>query len=105
MSTGHSRNLVGGQHIRSLKGELHMVKAGFCQGSQPIARDIDPGGDQVGVDADAGGMADHLLEVLACRGLAARKRSEEHTSELQSRENLVCRLLLEKKKQDNHWIL
>src|SRR5690606_39911615 len=26
------------------------------------------------------------------------KRSEEHTSELQSRENLVCRLLLEKKK-------
>src|SRR5690606_39663200 len=28
-------------------------------------------------------------------------RSEEHTSELQSRENLVCRLLLEKK--DNIW--
>src|SRR5436309_5641217 len=27
-----------------------------------------------------------------------RPRSEEHTSELQSRENLVCRLLLEKKK-------
>src|SRR5690606_39597735 len=27
-----------------------------------------------------------------------RVRSEEHTSELQSRENLVCRLLLEKKK-------
>src|SRR5436309_10035527 len=29
-----------------------------------------------------------------------RLRSEEHTSELQSRENLVCRLLLEKKKTD-----
>src|SRR5215475_16227769 len=28
----------------------------------------------------------------------ATSRSEEHTSELQSRENLVCRLLLEKKK-------
>src|SRR5690606_20167489 len=28
------------------------------------------------------------------------ERSEEHTSELQSRENLVCRLLLEKKKKD-----
>src|SRR5690606_41494285 len=27
------------------------------------------------------------------------RRSEEHTSELQSRENLVCRLLLEKKKR------
>src|SRR5690606_40328381 len=29
-----------------------------------------------------------------------RLRSEEHTSELQSRENLVCRLLLEKKKKE-----
>src|SRR5690606_17576202 len=29
---------------------------------------------------------------------SANPRSEEHTSELQSRENLVCRLLLEKKK-------
>src|SRR5436309_4268780 len=34
------------------------------------------------------------------RGGAA-SRSEEHTSELQSRENLVCRLLLEKKKKKN----
>src|SRR5690606_40472164 len=32
------------------------------------------------------------------RRTAACGRSEEHTSELQSRENLVCRLLLEKKK-------
>src|SRR5690606_41571280 len=30
------------------------------------------------------------------------QRSEEHTSELQSRENLVCRLLLEKKKKNNN---
>src|SRR3712207_8358407 len=31
-------------------------------------------------------------------------RSEEHTSELQSRQYLVCRLLLEKKKKNkNHW--
>src|SRR5205085_9172966 len=29
------------------------------------------------------------------------KRSEEHTSELQSQSNLVCRLLLEKKKKNN----
>src|SRR5436309_7721099 len=29
------------------------------------------------------------------------RRSEEHTSELQSRENLVCRLLLEKKKKQS----
>src|SRR5688572_31462348 len=31
-------------------------------------------------------------------------RSEEHTSELQSQSNLVCRLLLEKKKDDTHVI-
>src|SRR5256886_3406878 len=31
-----------------------------------------------------------------------RTRSEEHTSELQSQSNLVCRLLLEKKKADGH---
>src|SRR2546422_2052122 len=32
---------------------------------------------------------------------AARSRSEEHTSELQSRLHLVCRLLLEKKKEQS----
>src|SRR5690625_5629278 len=33
--------------------------------------------------------------------VGAKKRSEEHTSELQSRGHLVCRLLLEKKKPEN----
>src|SRR6478736_9894025 len=32
-------------------------------------------------------------------GRGLRRRSEEHTSELQSQSNLVCRLLLEKKKK------
>src|SRR5690554_219311 len=35
---------------------------------------------------------------LACMRIGAILRSEEHTSELQSRPHLVCRLLLEKKK-------
>src|SRR5690606_41577706 len=39
----------------------------------------------------------HRPPRLQLRARAAH-RSEEHTSELQSRENLVCRLLLEKKK-------
>src|SRR5436309_11230608 len=34
-----------------------------------------------------------------CSEMSRPSRSEEHTSELQSRENLVCRLLLEKKKK------
>src|SRR3712207_7961646 len=36
----------------------------------------------------------------ADRGLRRGRRSEEHTSELQSRQYLVCRLLLEKKKKN-----
>src|SRR3712207_7494582 len=34
--------------------------------------------------------------------MSVLERSEEHTSELQSRQYLVCRLLLEKKKQSKH---
>src|SRR5690606_9931813 len=36
---------------------------------------------------------------------SCRLRSEEHTSELQSRENLVCRLLLEKKKKVESYLV
>src|SRR3712207_9428549 len=39
---------------------------------------------------------------LGGRGDAELARSEEHTSELQSRQYLVCRLLLEKKKKHNN---
>src|SRR3712207_8525325 len=47
---------------------------------------------------------DQGAERWGCSGFASRtarfsRRSEEHTSELQSRQYLVCRLLLEKKKQ------
>src|SRR5439155_17153971 len=38
------------------------------------------------------------LDVCVRRGVWSAGRSEEHTSELQSRGHLVCRLLLEKKK-------
>src|SRR5687768_18165737 len=43
-------------------------------------------------------VACQALSVSWCNG----PRSEEHTSELQSRLHLVCRLLLEKKKKDHH---
>src|SRR2546430_6030560 len=36
------------------------------------------------------------------RGIAESRRSEEHTSELQSQSNLVCRLLLEKKNSQQY---
>src|SRR5688572_31347381 len=38
------------------------------------------------------------IVLAAVTGLVNPERSEEHTSELQSQSNLVCRLLLEKKK-------
>src|SRR2546430_8322720 len=51
--------------------------------------------------------SDTAARTLRSRGMrlpAARRlvRSEEHTSELQSQSNLVCRLLLEKKKNIEH---
>src|SRR5690625_7098308 len=39
--------------------------------------------------------------IMAIAAVAGAARSEEHTSELQSRGHLVCRLLLEKKKSAN----
>src|SRR3712207_8684268 len=45
------------------------------------------------------GFSRRTLLAASAAGLALVARSEEHTSELQSRQYLVCRLLLEKKKQ------
>src|SRR3712207_8126357 len=49
-----------------------------------------------------GSEAVSLGEEFHHNGLSIRCRSEEHTSELQSRQYLVCRLLLEKKKNSTH---
>src|SRR5690606_39681262 len=62
-------------------------------------------GDEImrlGIHIAAPGLAierDSELDRMARSRMSTVYRSEEHTSELQSRENLVCRLLLEKKKQ------
>src|SRR3712207_8122898 len=61
------------------------------QGFQPLER-------QEGVE-----RAECSTQVAQQRGARLDDRSEEHTSELQSRQYLVCRLLLEKnKKLPNH---
>src|SRR3989442_9718893 len=49
------------------------------------------------------GFDQKLGELLRRMDESARQRSEEHTSELQSRPHLVCRLLLEKKKNTSRW--
>src|SRR3712207_8265719 len=55
------------------------------------------GGDRIAAadDRERAGAGDRLRDRLG----PLRERSEEHTSELQSRQYLVCRLLLEKKKK------
>src|SRR5690606_39437775 len=60
----------------------------------PISAAADvAGGNAAALGDDTGG------ELFAAHFAREEPRSEEHTSELQSRENLVCRLLLEKKKK------
>src|SRR3712207_8654002 len=60
---------------------------------------IEPVGD--GEAAGVVGDAEEAVAPRPSRGghLGDRRRSEEHTSEFQSRQYLVCRLLLEKKKK------
>src|SRR2546428_4765295 len=60
-------------------------------------------------DAGVRRVAQHAAELAALdlpgdlrAELEDQERSEEHTSELQSRSDLVCRLLLEKKKKVNN---
>src|SRR5690606_40326106 len=64
-----------------------------------IAHPALPGGS-VAISSATGRLRwDAATSRLALEDLFIDLRSEEHTSELQSRENLVCRLLLEKKKE------
>src|SRR5690606_41500665 len=71
--------------------------------AQPAPRPAGVGDRDALVDGASLGPSaptcDDPCEVVRVGGLGGRDevRSEEHTSELQSRENLVCRLLLEKK--------
>src|SRR3712207_7275885 len=68
---------------------------------QQLDRDgggVAAGGGEVGADAEQ--VHRHVaLVVDGAAGVQLGTRSEEHTSELQSRQYLVCRLLLEKKKK------
>src|SRR2546427_7843894 len=78
---------AGGEQERAHRGR-HPHADGVHGGAQELHRVVDrhPRGDE------AAGRVD------------VQVRSEEHTSELQSQSNLVCRLLLEKKKRTTtHW--
>src|SRR5690606_41962429 len=76
-----------------LQGDLRAAEGGLERVALKSAQPSAELGDLVdGRVDDKRGSAGLLRGVVALG-----QRSEEHTSELQSRENLVCRLLLEKK--------
>src|SRR5690606_40883264 len=76
--TRRSSDLALVEHVRSRGGRVIAV------GTTSV-RALETSVDGSGRVRASAGWTDHVV------------RSEEHTSELQSRENLVCRLLLEKK--------
>src|SRR3712207_8497401 len=63
-----------------------------------LAQGVDGTTRQVGVEKEPGDALAVVVPTVVEHGQQAGQRSEEHTSELQSRQYLVCRLLLEKKK-------
>src|SRR5690606_39506479 len=89
-----SPETVGAKHLEVLVGTIEKG-----QGALPHAH---PGIEQVcyllegTADVEMDGERGSMVAGDCC--FFPADRSEEHTSELQSRENLVCRLLLEKKK-------
>src|SRR5690606_39478219 len=79
-----------------------LARSRWRSGSHPPPRAIRPPSSPAcrsssSAAATARRAADRSPPSTPCSPKA--RRSEEHTSELQSRENLVCRLLLEKKKK------
>src|SRR3712207_8028916 len=102
---GSTMNLVG--EILKRDAGIRMEHVPF-RGAAPLVQDmlagrVHFGGDQL--PSSIGHIRNGALKPLAT--IAAKRasllpevpRSEEHTSELQSRQYLVCRLLLEKKKK------
>src|SRR5690606_41541899 len=90
--TRRSSDLAGAvRHVLALLVITHAT-AHVSEGLRGIERtashDVDVAADCVAIEIGRDRLDD----------FDDRDRSEEHTSELQSRENLVCRLLLEKKK-------
>src|SRR5690606_41781682 len=81
---------------------LEVPQCGYCQSGQIMAAAAllattpNPSDDDIDAAMTNICRCGTYQRIRAAIHLAA-ERSEEHTSELQSRENLVCRLLLEKK--------
>src|SRR5690554_7378627 len=95
LSFGHHRYL----HSFPTRRSSDLTPPGWLRVGQALARVL----LTATVHGVAATLLTHALEIPHLREPLRdplTKRSEEHTSELQSRPHLVCRLLLEKKKQE-----
>src|SRR2546427_1087060 len=91
--------MVGPQGAQGLESESEQAprpERGMIVG-RVVDVDLQPGAKLAGM------LVERRLEPALAQS-AAPHRSEEHTSELQSQSNLVCRLLLEKKKKQKRHI-
>src|SRR5687767_15356184 len=98
-------------HMTNVRWRLLLRKAAWSVGCKPLLNDRTAGGFGLNLTPRRCVIARaELLVALICwwilpsasrlkRPCANQRRSEEHTSELQSLAYLVCRLLLEKKKK------
>src|SRR3712207_8497913 len=94
-----------GLHARDSERLLSVLRRLKNAGNTVVVVEHDPtiiaGADyHVELGPGAGEFGGAVLYSGAARAAADGGRSEEHTSELQSRQYLVCRLLLDKKNQD-----
>src|SRR5690625_5814963 len=94
------------RHLYSEFNEEADFDFGFTEKGLYIFCNSEKGLDSEIRDAEQANRLGVRTEVLSAEDVAERipglqlNRSEEHTSELQSRGHLVCRLLLEKKKRE-----
>src|SRR5690606_39849327 len=102
-----NQELSGISDIRwVVEDALKFVKRELKRGNTYNGIILDPPAYGHGPKGEKWKLEDHIMEMMkdVVQLLDPKEhfliRSEEHTSELQSRENLVCRLLLEKKKKN-----
>src|SRR3989475_3772666 len=99
--------LVGEEHYRQIGHRTGSTDMGDLSMVMPVLHPYVGGARGTGHGADYEIVDKPLAYLVPAKALAAMAvdllweggRSEEHTSELQSQSNLVCRLLLEKKKE------
>src|SRR3712207_321386 len=97
----HAFEFIPPREYMSVALRLHSSSDFSRQGQRLLDEQVEligkAGGTVAGAHLRMGSPVDQILYASEELG-----RSEEHTSELQSRQYLVCRLLLEKKKHDPH---